>query len=342
MIYAECLEAELKELVARLSPDRLFVLCDENTVRCCWPLLASSFPALSPIVIPASDVAKNLTTLSGVWQALQQGGATRHSLLLNLGGGMVTDLGGFAAATFKRGIRFINVPTTLLSMVDAAVGGKTGVNFGGLKNEIGCFCDADEVAVSTTFLRTLDGENLRSGFAEMLKHALLDGREMWAEHLRFNLAEPDLAVLQQLVRQSIGVKQSIVAQDPHEKGIRKALNLGHTIGHALESHALHTKPILHGYAVAYGLIAELYMSVAEAGFPTDVLRQTANFIRAYYGTPNIGCNDYDTLYAFMQHDKKNSGDHINFTLLSDIGQVQTDCRVSRSLVDEALDFLRDA
>lgn len=340
MPYANDIQSAAKQTIESLDPDRVFILCDKNTERHCLPLLAQDEATL--ICIDSSDEAKNIDTLTQVWHTLQEGGATRHSLLLNLGGGMVTDLGGFAAATFKRGIRFVNIPTTLLAMVDAAVGGKTGINFGGLKNEVGCFRDADEVVIHTPFLATLDAANLRAGYAEMLKHALLTGRKMWADHLLYDLAKPDLKVLQDMVRQSIEVKQHIVSEDPHEKGLRKVLNLGHTIGHAIESLALKRTPLLHGYAVAYGLIAELYLSAAQAGFPTEALHQTVNFVRTYYGRPDIGCNDYDALYALMMHDKKNCGNDINFTLLADIGQPLINQRVTRPLINEALDFLRDA
>ena len=340
MLYANDIQSAAKQTIESLDPDRVFILCDKNTERHCLPLLAQDEATL--ICIDSSDEAKNIDTLTQVWHTLQEGGATRHSLLLNLGGGMVTDLGGFAAATFKRGIRFVNIPTTLLAMVDAAVGGKTGINFGGLKNEVGCFRDADEVVIHTPFLATLDAANLRAGYAEMLKHALLTDRKMWADHLLYDLAKPDLKVLQDMVRQSIEVKQHIVSEDPHERGLRKVLNLGHTIGHAIESLALKRTPLLHGYAVAYGLIAELYLSAAQAGFPTEAIHQTVNFVRTYYGRPDIGCNDYDALYALMMHDKKNCGNDINFTLLADIGQPLINQRVTRPLINEALDFLRDA
>lgn len=340
MLYTNDIQSAAKQTIESLDPDRVFILCDKNTERHCLPLLAQDEATL--ICIDSSDEAKNIDTLTLVWHTLQEGGATRHSLLLNLGGGMVTDLGGFAAATFKRGIRFVNIPTTLLAMVDAAVGGKTGINFGGLKNEVGCFRDADEVVIHTPFLATLDAANLRAGYAEMLKHALLTDRKMWADHLLYDLAKPDLKVLQDMVRQSIEVKQHIVSEDPHERGLRKVLNLGHTIGHAIESLALKRTPLLHGYAVAYGLIAELYLSAAQAGFPTEALHQTVNFVRTYYGRPDIGCNDYDALYALMMHDKKNCGNDINFTLLADIGQPLINQRVTRPLINEALDFLRDA
>ncbi|MBR1594528.1 MAG: 3-dehydroquinate synthase [Alloprevotella sp.] len=320
---------------------KVFFLADENTARLCLPRLGDISPERT-VVIPSGDDHKTLQTLRLVWEALQRGGATRRSTLVCVGGGMVTDLGGFAAATFKRGMDFVNVPTTLLAMVDAAVGGKTGVNLGGLKNEVGVFRDAVRVCIDTEFLRTLDDENLRSGFAEMLKHALLDGEAMWASHVNFNLSEPDLEALQAMVRQSIEVKSRIVAQDPTERGLRKALNLGHTTGHALETFALRAgKPRLHGYCVAWGLVCALYLSTTLLGFPTARLRQTVGFVRRYYGVPDISCKDYETLYGIMLHDKKNAAGHLNMTLLRAVGDIALDQQPSREAVFDALDFLRE-
>lgn len=276
-----------------------------------------------------------------VWKSLGEGGASRHSCMINLGGGMVTDLGGFAAATFKRGINFINIPTTLLSMVDASVGGKTGINFGGLKNEIGVFCDSKFVILDTEFLRTLDAENICSGYAEMLKHGLISDEKMWAELVGFDLAHPDLQQLQRMVGDSVAVKERIVEQDPHEHGIRKALNLGHTFGHAFESWALKRKPVLHGYAVAFGLIPELYLSVMKTGFPTEKMRQTVNFIKEYYGSLPITCDDYDELIELMRHDKKNQDGIINFTLLGGIGDIRINQSATIDEIKEAFDFFRE-
>lgn len=344
IVFSQNVTAETDALCRTLGPDRTFVLTDETTHRLCRPLLGEceALAGAQDIVVPAGDTHKTLRTLAQVWQALSDGGATRHSLLVNLGGGMVTDLGGFAAATFKRGIAFAHIPTTLLSMVDAAVGGKTGINFNGLKNEIGAFQESRAVIVDTEFLRTLDGQNLRSGFAEMLKHALLENSAMWADHLRFDLHRPDYARLQELVAQSIATKSRIVARDPHEQGIRKALNLGHTIGHALESLALEQeRPVLHGYAVAWGLLCELYLSAAHTGFPTEQMRQTVQFVREAYGTFPLTCADYPRLYELMLHDKKNSAGVINFTLLGDIGDIRLDRHLEKDQVLEALDFLRE-
>ena len=372
IIISNDIEHDLATAVAESEHDRVFVLTDDTTHECCLPKVAALLAQYDvvPITIPHGDQHKTLAALGDVWTALQQGGATRHSLLINLGGGMVTDLGGFAAATFKRGINFINIPTTLLAMVDAAVGGKTGVNFGGLKNEVGAFADARFVIINTCFLDTLDAENLCSGYAEMLKHALISDERMWAEHVNFDLSQPDLAELQRMVAESIAVKERIVTEDPHEHGIRKALNFGHTIGHALEEFALQqatpsggavvstaptnqttgstvvstapkNRPLLHGYAVAFGLIGELYMSARKAGFPTERLHQTARFIRENYAQTEFTCNDYPTLLNLMRHDKKNTSGVINFTLLHNIGDIRINQTATDEEIREALDFIRE-
>ena len=338
------LERDLVNAISECEHDRIFVLTDETTQQLCWPKI-KNFKALknsTPIIIKATDTHKNLDTLSQVWQALSNGGATRHSLMINLGGGMVTDLGGFAASTFKRGIDFINIPTTLLAMVDASVGGKTGINFGGLKNEIGVFSDSRFVIINTQFLDTLDHDNICSGYAEMLKHGLISDERTWAELVTFDLDTPDLSQLQRMVAESIKVKERIVEADPHEHGIRKALNLGHTMGHAFESFAMRRgTPILHGYAVAYGLVSELYMSARKTAFPTDRMHQTVRFIRENYGTFNITCDDYPTLIELMHHDKKNTSGIINFTLLGNVGDIRINQTANEEEIKEALDFFRE-
>ena len=373
VIISKNLKLDIEEAIMRCPHDRLFVLTDTTTLRLCWPLV-SAFPCFERaemITIGDTDENKTLDSLSHVWTALQQGGATRHSLLVNLGGGMVTDLGGFAASTFKRGIAYINIPTTLLSQVDASVGGKTGINFGGLKNEIGVFNCAATVILSSDFLHSLDHKNLLSGYAEMLKHGLISNEENWAELLRFDLesiehstlniehlATPQAAnnngqwsmvngqslydQLGALVAKSVAIKERIVEADPTEKGIRKALNLGHTAGHALESLALEQeRTVLHGYAVAWGLICELYLSVVKCDFPKDKLRQTVQFIRENYGDFSFDCKQYERLYGFMTHDKKNEGGIINFTLLGGIGDIRINQQATKDEIFEMLDFLRD-
>lgn len=335
---------ELENIISESKNDKFFILTDSNTNKNCLNMLHCSEPIANAhiITIKADDTNKNIESTAHVWKELSDNGCTRHSCLINIGGGMVTDLGGFAASTFKRGIDFINIPTTLLSMVDASVGGKTGINFNGLKNEIGVFNDAKAVIIDTAFLKTLDQHNICSGYAEMLKHSLLKDYKMWVQHINFNLYSPDFDPLLNMIKESVEVKERIVSEDPHESGIRKALNLGHTAGHAFESYAMHTnKPILHGYAVAYGIICELYLSHALQGFPLDKMRQTVNFIKENYGRMNITCDDYECLYSLMKHDKKNTGNEINFTLLKDVGNIKINQTVSKELILESLDFYRE-
>ena len=343
VVISENLTEALATAIAECEHDRTFILVDETTERCCLPIVSGldCVRGAQIIVIGATDSHKTLESLSYVWEALGEGGDTRHSLLINIGGGMVTDLGGFAASTFKRGINYINIPTTLLSMVDASVGGKTGINFRGLKNEIGVFSNASTVILDTTFLKTLDAENICSGYAEMLKHGLISNEKMWAELINFDLARPDLQQLQTMVADSVAVKQRIVTEDPLEQGIRKALNLGHTVGHAFESFALKHSPILHGYAVAYGLISELYLSTVKTGFPSDKMHQTVSFIKEHYGKMAITCDDYPTLLELMTHDKKNVAGTINFTLLGGIGDIRINQTATKEDIYEALDFYRE-
>lgn len=339
------LEQTLTEAISECEHESIFILTDDNTERFCWPSI-SDFLVLrnaTVIKIPSGDSHKDIQSLMHVWEQLEACHATRHSLLINLGGGMVTDLGGFAASTFKRGIDFINIPTTLLAMVDASVGGKTGINFNGLKNEVGVFNNAHCVIFNTPFLKTLDQKNLLSGYAEMLKHGLIDTEKTWAEMLNFDLSNPNWEALSKLVMKSVKVKQRIVKSDPKEHGLRKALNLGHTFGHAFEEFSLKhdSDPILHGYAVAYGLVAELYLSSVRFQFPADQLRQTVNFIREYYGMLSFTCDNYDELIDFMRHDKKNHDGQIITTLLAGIGRLRLDQSVSEEEIKEALDFCRE-
>ena len=345
VIVSGNLERDLVNAIAECEHDKIFILTDQTTHDMCLPKLQNflCLKVAQSIVIKAGDTNKTLDSLAEVWTALSQGGATRHSLMINLGGGMVTDLGGFAASTFKRGIDFINIPTTLLAMVDASVGGKTGINFGGLKNEIGVFSDSKFVIINTQFLDTLDHDNICSGYAEMLKHGLISDNKHWAELVGFNLAQPDLAQLQRMVAESIKVKERIVTEDPHEHGIRKALNLGHTVGHALESFAMkHGRPVLHGYAVAYGMVCELYLSARKTDFPTDKMHQTVRFILDHYGRLPYTCDDYPELLELMRHDKKNTSGIINFTLLGGIGDIRINQTATKEEIEEALDFLREA
>ena len=344
VIICQNLQVDLHSAIQKCPHDKLFILVDEHTKQLCLPLI-SRLECLKNayiITIGPEDIHKNLETLAHVWKELSDQGATRHSLMINLGGGMVTDLGGFAASTFKRGFQYINIPTTLLAMVDASVGGKTGINFNGLKNEIGVFSPAEYVLIDTEFLKSLDSHNLLSGYAEMLKHGIISTTEHWAELLNFNLNQIDYKALQQLVAHSVSIKEDIVEKDPFEKNIRKALNLGHTVGHAFESLALeNNRPVLHGYAVAWGIICELYFSFIKVGFPKDKLRQTIQFIKENYGVLPFDCKQYDRLYEFMTHDKKNSAGIINFTLMGEIGDIRINQSANKEEILEILDFYRE-
>ena len=343
IIISKDIEQQLSCALNSCACDKLFVLMDKTTYALCWPKLEKMLQSYQPILITieATDTHKDIDSLMNVWKILSDKCGTRQSCLLNLGGGMVTDLGGFAASTFKRGINFINIPTTLLAMVDASVGGKTGINFNGLKNEIGVFNDSRFVLIDTLFLKTLDAKNFYSGYAEMLKHGLISDEKMWKELISFSLFSPDFEQLQRMVSESIQVKEKIVEQDPHEQNIRKALNFGHTFGHAFESWSLSRKPILHGYAVAYGMICELYLSCIKSGFPTEKMRATVRFIREHFGYLPITCDDYDELITLMTHDKKNRNGIINFTLLGEIGDIHINQTATKDEIKETLDFFRE-
>lgn len=339
--------ASLQSEIERLMPKGgIFVLCDENTARLAYPRIAKECAALQHatlITVAAGDDNKDLTHLSHVWEQLQLHGATRHSLLINLGGGMVTDMGGFAAATFKRGMKWINLPTTLLGAVDAAVGGKTGINFHGLKNEIGVFAEAESVIISPVFFDTLSSKELLSGYAEMLKHGLLQGKEDTLMLLEHDVTAITPSQMLELLRKSVAVKQRIVQLDPHEKGLRKALNLGHTFGHAFESWYLKSgNPVPHGYAVAWGLVCALVMSHMHLKFDTALLRMVAQYVERNYGVPQIRCSHYNELLELMKHDKKNiDSAHVQFTLLSKPGFPETGHEASEDDIKTTLDLMRD-
>ena len=339
------IKAALNEFFSANAFDRYFLLTDENTMTCCLPLLkgVKQIDEASLITVRSGDEHKNIESLSYIWTVLGNGQATRSSLMISLGGGVITDIGGFAAATFKRGMANINIPTTLLGAVDAAVGGKTGINFNGLKNEVGSFAMPSRVFIDAMFYKTLSRTELLSGYAEMLKHALLSDVEALAELLNFDFDAPDYAALGEMTYRSVRIKEAIVAQDPREEGIRKALNLGHTVGHAFEalSHRME-EPVPHGYAVAWGLICELYLSHKTQGFPNTLLQQVVHFVREHYGVYAFDCKQYEALYEYMLHDKKNRSGQVNFTFLKNAGEIAIDCHVTKEEVFESLDFYRES
>lgn len=336
----------LDTLLRDLAPAGVYVLADSNTMPlAARPIMArcGALAGATSIEIGAGDMNKNLATLESVWTRLTQTGATRRSVMVNIGGGMVTDLGGFAAATFKRGMRCINVPTTLLGAVDAALGGKTGINFGGLKNEIGAFAPPCAVVVSTPLFATLAPVEVLSGYAELLKHSLLDGRRSVAEALDFDPRNPDWDRLRPMLRESMEVKQRIVAEDPFEHGLRKALNLGHTAGHAYESLAMEKgRPVPHGMAVAWGLVTALVLSRMKLGFDSALTACVAEFVADNYPRPDFSCDDYPRLLELMHHDKKNpTPDRISLTLLREAGDAAIDSAATDSEIEAAIDITRD-
>ena len=317
------------------APDKPIVLADSNTVRLLPQL---SLDREERIVIPAGDENKTLQTLSFVWDCLQALHATRHTLLYNVGGGMVCDLGGMAASTYMRGMRFINIPTSLLAMVDASAGGKVGINYGGVKNLIGVFNEPLKVEIKTELLRDLDMRNMLSGYAEMIKHGLIGGEELLNKTLSYDIEKRDLQELDELVRLNIELKGRVVREDFRESGRRKVLNLGHTFGHAIEAYLEGRE--LHGYCVAWGLVVAAYLSVIKMGFPQTELTRLAHIIKNIYGNLPIDCKAYERLYDLMQSDKKNEGSRINFTLLRRIGEPVINCDVTREEIFEAIDFMR--
>ena len=333
---------ELNQLLTKWQGNKIFILTDDQTKKFCLPavLLCDKTKDSHIITLEHGDNHKNIESAVKIWSYLSENGATRKSLMINLGGGMITDIGGFTASTFKRGISYINLPTTLLGAVDAATGGKTGINFLGFKNEIGVFSPAETVLINVDFFRTLDAKNFRSGFAEMVKHTLIDSRKAWNEILKFDFEKNDFEILQELLRYNIAIKQRIVTEDPREQGIRKALNLGHTFGHAFETLSYKSgQPLLHGYAIAFGMICELYLSYIKLGFPKEDFLKYKYFVHEIYGSFNCDCKNYDAIVELMTHDKKNESDEINFTLLSDVGDIKINQTATKAEIFECLDIL---
>lgn len=347
IIYSKYLCSDVRPLLSGLTSEQLFIITDTGSNKHCLGTLLEALPELCEakvFVINEGDENKNLDSVCAMWRFLISNGATRSSLVINLGGGVVTDMGGFVANTFKRGVKFINIPTTLLCMIDAATGGKTGFNFDGLKNEIGVIKPASAVVVSPLFLRTLTEEQMRAGYAEMIKHALLSSENDLMELLSTDPSRIDNAQWLDLIDKSLSVKENIVKQDPTEKGLRKSLNLGHTIGHAFESFSHKIgRPLSHGYAVAMGLEVELYLSYKYQGFDSHLLQSVTSYIKEFYGSFAISCDDYEALYALMLHDKKNlTALSVNFTLLKSPGDLALNCTLTKEQIFEALDYFRDA
>lgn len=318
---------------------KLIVLVDENTERDCLPLLQKELKdyPLIIITIPAGELHKNINTCQLIWQTMMEKGVDRKSLAINLGGGVIGDMGGFCASTFKRGIDFVQMPTTLLSQVDASIGGKLGIDFNHIKNSIGVFRNPQAVWIDFAFLKTLPLREIRSGLAEIIKHSLIADAEEWAKIQAIENLE-GIGWDEYLVP-SLGIKKQVVEQDPFEKGLRKALNFGHTIGHAVESVALATEnPLLHGEAIAIGMICETWLSHYLEGLPYSDVKNISDFILKTYGHYPLDKATYPELIYLMTKDKKNENDEINFTLINPVGKALINRTCRERLIVESLEF----
>jgi len=322
---------------------KLFVLVDENTRENCLFSLINEVDALSDIKIleiKSGEINKNISTCENLWGQLSKYNADRNSALINLGGGVICDLGGFVASTYKRGIHFYNIPTTLLSMVDASVGGKTGIDFGLLKNQIGVFNNPEIVLIMVKWLKTLGENQILSGFSEMLKHGLILDRKHWQELSLIN--KIDINNLNQFILKSILLKNSVVLDDPNEENKRKILNFGHTFGHAIESNFLGKKhELLHGEALAIGMILETYLSYKVSGLSISDCENIIKTINHFFKKTKIKDDDINKIIDLLIHDKKTIDGKINFVLLSEIGVPKIDITVNKRLFKEVFKFYND-
>jgi len=330
----------LNNLISNLKPSSIFVLTDDNTQKYCLPVLSTltNFK-FTNVNIKAGDKFKNLDTLSFVWQELMDYGADRKSLMINLGGGVITDIGGFAAATFKRGIKFVHIPTTLLGMVDAAIGGKNGVNFTGQKNQIGTIVPPEMLWIYPAFLKTLPPGEFDSGFAEMLKHGLITDVAYWNDLIRYYSAK-DNGRLNSLIKKSVEIKDAIITKDPKEQNIRKLLNFGHTLGHGIESYMNYQKkvPVSHGKAVAVGMILAAFLSHKINKMPISEVDKIKNVINGIYPKLVFESDDILEIIHLLRHDKKNIKGKVLFVLLHKTGKAACDFEVPEKFILEAFDY----
>lgn len=336
-----CYEALIKHL-EMTNYSKIFILVDQHTHKACLEEFSKHLPhniSFQHLEIPAGEHAKTIDTCQWVWNELSRCDADRKSLMINLGGGVVTDLGAFVASTFKRGIAFINVPTSLLAMVDASVGGKTGVDLGNLKNQIGTISLPHMVLVDTLFLKTLPDAHFRSGLAEMLKHGLITDKAYWRDVI--SSVATDFKTIDTLIYQSVQIKNDVVTKDPFENGLRKTLNYGHTLGHAIESYFLNhpnKQELLHGEAIAIGMVLETYISQKLTNFPAQETLEVKSAFSNIYGKVEFNNDDITAIIDLLKFDKKNSHGNINFVLLEDYGKAKLDQKVSNELILEAFEY----
>ncbi|MCQ9639611.1 3-dehydroquinate synthase [Chryseobacterium sp. WG14] len=334
--------SQLNEFLHEKSFSKIFILVDENTHEYCLPILLGNMETdlgFEILEIEAGEEMKNIQTANQLWEILTEMQADRKALVINLGGGVITDMGGFVASTYKRGIQFINIPTTLLSMCDASIGGKTGIDLMHYKNMVGTFAFPEQIFIFPKFLETLPFKELRSGFAEMLKHGLIADKAHWEQLIQIHKLEVETVIPH--IQTSMDIKQDVVEKDFHEKNIRKTLNFGHTIGHAVESLCLQQKnPILHGEAVAMGMICESHLAYLENLISKEDSQSIIENIQRYY--PYLDISDFkdNDITALLMNDKKNTDSKINFSLLSEIGACNYDYQCSQKNILKSLDFYR--
>ncbi len=338
-IYFESGLSPLKDIIAQNKYSKIFVFVDTNTSALCIPIFREFMDALENFDIIETDPGeenKNIDFCIGIWKTLLDFGADRRCLMINLGGGVITDMGGFIASTYKRGIDFINIPTTLLAQVDASVGGKTGIDIDSVKNMVGTFSLPKAVFIEHTFLTTLSKRELLSGFAEMIKHGLIADK-VYYQALKLNEYQD---VTPANIYRSVQIKNEVVTEDPLEKGLRKILNFGHTIGHAVESYALinDRKPLTHGEAIAIGMICEAFLSVKYCDLNTEELDDICQYILSIYPKYTITAKSFTKLIALMQSDKKNEDGQIMFSLLKKIGDCAFNCRVTEADILNSLTY----
>lgn len=335
----------LNKLLNKNSYSSIFCLVDTNSSQYCLPIFLEKLSTtikIEIIEIEAGEIYKTIETCSEVWKALSNLGADRKSLLINIGGGVVTDLGGFVASTFKRGIAYVNVPTTLLAMVDASVGGKTGVDLDGLKNQVGVISNGEMVLIDSVFLNTLPANQLKSGYAEILKHGLIDDINYWK--LVSNFKSIKFNEIDEIIFQSVLIKNKVVTEDPFEYGLRKILNFGHTLGHAIETYFLNNSDLdelLHGEAIVIGMIMETYISNELNMLSDNDLETISKSLIEIYGKVIIPKEYEIDIISLLKFDKKNSHGNINFVLLNGIGNPKIDCNVPENLIKRAFNYYRE-
>lgn len=328
----------LREFLQAKKYSRVSVLTDENTLKHCYPLIAPALAEHKMISIPSGEEHKSIGTCMKIWEAMTDHSLDRHSVLVVLGGGVLGDMGGFCAATFKRGIDFVLIPTTLLSQVDASIGGKLGVDFNHFKNHIGVFQTPALTVLHAGFLETLSVREKRSGFAEIIKHCLISDKGMWdvVRGRSFDNQDWD-----GLIRHSVSFKEKVVTEDPREKGLRKILNMGHTIGHAIETFLLNSgNKVLHGEAIAAGLIAESWLSKERGFISADDFNRIKDYILSVFGKITIASADDEAISMLTLQDKKNLGSKILCVLLDGVGKARWDCEITKEEVKGALAIYR--